>query len=216
MKVFLVGEGPTDIGDLANSFQYRKDPPEDGFLQPLIRTMVQEPCEIVGQKITALRPRTVRGRKTAIKGKAEIAAAVASVDEADVLVYSMDGDNDFDRRRGDLATKLDATGASYAIAMPRTTIEAWAMADDAALRSVDDGITAPSQPENLWGKPKDPGSNHPKNYLTRLLGERPDRQLLAGIAANSLPSAMCATCPDGFRPFSNEMSENTGHLPCTP
>lgn len=58
-RVFLVGEGPSDIGDLANPPSYRdEDDRREGYLQPIVRKLVG-PIEVMffdGRRLVALTP----------------------------------------------------------------------------------------------------------------------------------------------------------------
>ncbi|WP_395156253.1 hypothetical protein [Ilumatobacter sp.] len=213
MLVFLVGEGPTDIGDLSSAPSYRNG--GEGFFQPLIRTMLGD-CEFDGQKVTALGKRKIRGAKTALGRKAAIAAVLAEALEADILVYSMDADHAFKRRRAELVQYLQGQGMPFAVAVAKETVEAWVMGDPAAVAAIEPDVAPPPKPEHLWGKPKEPDSDHPKQFLRRLVDRNPDREDFAAAGEAALPSQLCQRCPESFKPFADEISSFSGHLPCTP
>lgn len=213
MKIFLVGEGPTDIGDLASSPPYRGE--REGFLQPLIRTMVGGVCEFDGQKITLLAKTRVKGAKSGFKAKAVLAAQLAQAADADLLVFSTDADHHLDERRADVSSGLQSSLVPTAIAMPKEAIEAWAMADAGAC-TLAGASQPPAHPERLWGRPHEPASNHPKMVLNRLLGGHATREILEMIGSAARPSVLYANCPESFRPFAEEVSAVTGRLPGTP
>ena len=213
MLVFLVGEGPSDIGDLSSSPSYRNG--GEGFFQPLIRTMLGD-CDFDGQKVTALGKRKMKGAKSALGRKAAIAAALAQALEADILVYSMDADHAFARRSAELVQYLQGQDLPFAVAVAKQTIEAWVMGDPSAVAAIETGVAPPTKPENLWGKPSEPDSNHPKQFIRRLVDRNPNREDFAAAGAAALPSQLCQQCPESFRPFADQISSFSGHLPCTP
>ena len=200
MKSFLVGEGPSDIGDLSDAPPYRHE--REGFDQPLHRTMVGAKCEFEGQKITAIGKAQVPGKVSAAKKKAAIALALAEEDGADLLVYAVDADNDFDRRRSALEKQFSAASTPVAIAVAKETIEAWALADVEALKAVNPAARVPKRrPEDMWGDRGNPKSGHPKQVLASVLGVTPSREHFATIGAAARPKVLTARCPISFVPF---------------
>lgn len=213
MLVFLVGEGPSDIGDLSSPPPYHRG--GEGFFQPLIRTMLGD-CDFGGQKVTALGKRKIKGAKTALGRKAAIAAVLARESEADLLVYSMDADHAFVRRQAELVQYLEGQDLPFAVAVAKETVESWVMGDPAAVGAIENAVEPPFNPEQLWGKPADPVSNHPKKVLGRLVGRNPNREDFAAAGGAARPSQLCQQCPQSFRPFADQISSFSGHLPCTP
>jgi hypothetical protein len=213
MRIFLVGEGPTDIGELAVEYPYRDG--REGFLQPLIRTMIGGPCEFDGTAIKLLGKKTVKTKPTARKRKADHAMLVAHAMESELLVYSIDSDHHFEERRSDLQTRFQDGPVPFAIAMPKESIEAWALADSNAVAAAG-GAPPPNHPEELWGHSHQPDSSHPKSVLRRLFNGTLERDTYAQIAANARPSELCSRCPVSFRPFADEVSAVSGTLPCSP
>lgn len=104
----------------------------------------------------------------------------------------------------------------WAIAMPKETVEAWVLGDEASINEVTDAATPPSRPEALWGAKQDPTSNHPKQVLTRLVGKRLSTEGFARAGSVALPSRLCVSCPESFIPFSKEVADFSGLPPCTP
>lgn len=200
MRIFLVGEGPSDIGDLADEPPYRRG--GDGFFQPLLRTLVNKECAFEGQRITAIGEKRVTGKTSASRRKAAMALALAEASGADLLVYAVDADNHFDRRRGDLERQFLAATTPVAVAVAKETVEAWALADQAALNAANSAARVPKgMPEDLWGKPNDPTGNHPKHVLARALGFAPNREHFAAMGAAAQPKVLAARCPKSFVPF---------------
>jgi hypothetical protein len=166
--------------------------------------------------VTVLGKKKVVGAKTALGKKAAIAAALAKAQKADLLVYSMDADHAFGSRRAELVQYLDRQELPFAVAVAKETIEAWVMGDPSALGVIEKSASAPPKPEQLWGKPTDQHSNHPKQVLRRLAKRSPNRSDFAAAGAVAKPSQLCERCPDSFTPFAKEISKVSGRLPCTP
>lgn len=227
-RVFLVGEGPDDIGDLALQPSYRTD--REGFFQPLLRTMVGRRVELEfdGRKLLRL-PREPLGRRSVGELQAKnagdaLAMAVAQGMNALVLTF------DVDKEPGGRATRVErrrrlrelresaehgfaqacehdphAAMIPTVIAAPCRMLEAWALADRAALAELL-GLPAGSldydQPEELWGDEKDPGSDHPKRVWRRVARDRVE---LAEIGAAADPETLAEECPDSFPPFAADV-----------
>lgn len=175
-RVFLVGEGPTDIGDLVELPTYRAG--REGFLQPILRQMVAGGVELDffdGRKLTALKRLSRREPPHHLQTrKAAQALALASVLEADALVFACDVDKAHGatraaERRRRLREIRDSVEAGFAharetdpkaarvltaTAVPARMIEAWALADRealAALLDIDLAALDYRPPEELWG-----------------------------------------------------------------
>jgi hypothetical protein len=97
-KVFLVGEGPSDIGDLAYLSQYRDR--QEGFLQPLLRTLagLETALAFDGRKMATLPRDPVRGTGRLRATKAAQALALAQQSGAAVLVFTRDLDREQGKR----------------------------------------------------------------------------------------------------------------------
>lgn len=180
MIVFLVGEGPDDIGDLAKEPLYRMGNP--GFLQPIIEAVVGPGVSFDGQKISLLGKKRVQGLRRALEEKAWRASLFASNADADCLVLVTDLDKEGKRgkskresereiaaKREQIIQGFQASGGSFPCipGIPCRTVEAWAMGDanaTAAVCGFSGRIELPDGkgPEELWGAPRDPQSNHPK------------------------------------------------------
>jgi hypothetical protein len=223
-RVFLAGEGVSDIGDLARPAGFRDG--GEGFLQPILRSIVGDGFDLVfeGAKLTMLAKTRVRTPAALFTRHAAQAYALAEVEECAAVVFA----TDVDRERGTKRTRAEAReriatlrssikrGFADAaaesgrdlltvIATPCRTIEAWALGDPAALGEVAGERVDPtvcSRPEDRWGDEDDPDSDHPKRMLQRIVGDRPD---LATIAELASPEAVAAACPLSFAPFVKEV-----------
>jgi len=227
-KVFVVGEGPNDIGWLARDPRWRPRPrrrervPDEGFIPPVLRKVAREAgfeLELDGRKLTSL-PRTTRRRsgEPILTRRAHQALALARVAEAEAVVFVCDVDREQGRPRSDSERRqrMDSLRAQIVaglahpdrtpaplIGTPSRMIEAWALGDPEALAEVaDDGAEpAPARPEQLWGDKRDPESDYPKHTLERCLGRACTSDDLARLAEAADLDAVAASCPESFSPF---------------
>jgi len=229
-RVFLVGEGPDDIGDLAEHPAYRKG--REGFLQPILRGLVAGRVELGfdGAKITHLPARPIRNPGKGHARKAAQALALAHVENADALVFVKDVDRTagsaasaierrkrIDETRRQIVAGFEAARSRAPVgkdiaaiaATPCRMIEAWALADwdavCAAAGAEHPDEAKPPKPEDLWGNEDDPASDHPKRVLERALGRRATRDDFAEIAGGTRVNEISARCPDSFRTFAREV-----------
>ncbi|KYG09045.1 hypothetical protein BE21_19830 [Sorangium cellulosum] len=225
--VFIAAEGPSEIGDLACEPTWRKNPPREGYFQPMLRRLLGENVAFDGQRITLL------GRfeeKKKLKGHADRAAkalALAStvVEGCRVVVFVHDADKASSEKRNatertrrvrmlhdEIDTGFAAVeGADHVLrvkATPLRMIEAWALGDKAAVVRVagkgGDSSAVPGHPEETWGDEKDRASGHPKCVLRRALGRDPSAQDFADLAAEADLTVLRASCPTSFAPFVEE------------
>jgi hypothetical protein len=237
-RVFMVGEGPTDIGDLAHDRAYRNaEDPREGFLQPVVRNLVGPDLELEffdGRKLVHLPvggknqpPHKLQARKAAQ------ALALATELDADALVFACDVDKahgtatKIERRKRlrelrksihdgfEYARRedLEAQQVATAIAVPARTIEAWALGDRTALAElleVDVSTLTHAEPEELWGNGGDPASNHPKSVWNRVTDRRIGFSVI-GEAAD--PEVLRESCPDSFGAFAEDVDQAVEHCP---
>ena len=221
--VFLVGEGPTDIGALSREPAFQNDEP--GFLQPIVRRILRGEPEFIGRKLSVFGKRHVKGLKEALSKKAYLAAMLAVQQNADVLVFVTDVDkgtgSNTRRQAAIMMEKLhaaigegiaraaaDGSALPAAVGTPCRTIEAWVLGDPAAIRKVcglHKGMTISRPPEEMWGAPHEPASGHPKSVLTRLIGSAPDFGTVAEIGERAHIATLRQNCPASFAPFAAEL-----------
>src|SRR5258705_10100661 len=226
MRIFLVGEGPHDIGDLAGDPGFRGGQP--GFLQPIVEKIVGARAVFDGSKVALLGKRRVSRRKEALEAQAELAAVLAVNAESELLVFVKDLDGGRGPRRRNPAADVqemsdeirrgsDFSSDDELICVPGIacrTIEAWALGDGGAI-AVACGLGEAARPpdgkapEELWGKPRDPTSNHPKMVLRRIVGEKPARDDFAAIAEHADVDTIRGSCPISFEPFAAALEAAT-------
>lgn len=232
LKVFLAGEGSNDMGGLAAEPEYQ-DPSKDGFFQPLLRRF--SPCDLtfVGRQIKTLGRERVRELGDALARKAHQARELADYEQADVVVVAVDIDRtggerrtmrEMERRivifRDSLAQGFEASpnDVKPVIATPCRTVEAWGLADTAVACEVA-GVgneRLPARPEELWGKPHDPRSNHPKSVLNRLFGGQVATRDYAEIATRASLTVLESECPRSFVPFAADVRAAFAECPPAP
>jgi hypothetical protein len=229
MRIFLVGEGRHDIGDLAAAPSYRGNKP--GFLQPIVERIIGSRVAFDGQKVSLLGKEPVRGLREILERKAWMAAQLARNAESDLLVFVTDLDKGSGmgqkaavteiKTRSAMIRKGSQAGASGEFAcvpgIACRTIEAWALGDRAAVAELL-GSAQPVElppgkgPEDLWGKPRDPGSSHPKVVLKRILGRSATQEDLSKIAECAEIEIVREACPLSFDPFAVELETASGRL----
>jgi hypothetical protein len=222
MRAYLVGEGPHDIGDLAAAPPYRRNRP--GFIQPIVEKVVGSDVSFDGQKVSLLGKVRVTTLRQALARKAFVAALLAEDAGSDLLVFVMDLDRgtgtgsraaaaDIEKRRAAIRSGCEAGaggGLGCAAAVPCRTIEAWALADRAAIASLldsSDPVVLPEnkKPEDLWGQPRKTGSKHPKVVLAQILGRQASRADLSEIAERADIKRLRESCPLSFEPFASDL-----------
>lgn len=218
--VFLVGEGPHDIGGLAAAPPYESGSP--GFLQPVVERLLDRRTEFSGQKVSVLGKKRFQGLKDALARKGYIASVLAENAGAEVLVFvtDLDGGNnvrterqreaEIERKTEAVREGANASGAQLicVAGVCCRTIEAWAMGDLAAVEAIAGKpveLPAGKKPEDLWGKPRDPESDHPKSVLARMLGRVASQEDLNEIASRADLQAVMTNCSISFAPFAADL-----------
>lgn len=230
LRVLIVGEGRSDIGDLdaLRAPQGRRERrPTEGFVPPIVRRLVGGKIELEAQKIANLGRSDGMRRPPGHGDRAARALALAAAGDFDLLVYVKDVDKEGGRkksnveRRQTLRNMHDEIDAGFAAvahaanvtrvkATPCRMIEAWALGDPVAiarvLRTKRASVKVPSRPEELWGDERDPESNHPKCVLRRVLDRPPDAETLEEIALEANIATLRTSCPESFEPFADAMT----------
>lgn len=242
-KVFLVGEGPSELGALAREPQYRTTGANsEGYLQPLLRKIAgpDRPLEFDGKKYSTIlqkgldEPDEVQGRRA----RAALALA-AIVSGAQALVYLVDTDKEQGRKPSAIEarrlhkTLTDSIAKGFELAreadpelehfiaiggVPLRMLEAWALGDPAAITEArGDPAKVPATPEALWGSKHDLASDYPKHALARALTLETkadiDSVVFATIAENSDPDEIARRCPVSFAPFLQALRDALDNCP---
>ncbi|MBS2017023.1 MAG: hypothetical protein JST00_29315 [Deltaproteobacteria bacterium] len=226
LRVLVVAEGPSEIGDLdALAGHKRRGNGREGYIPAMLRKLLGADLQIDAQRVTRIGR---WGRKPRLAGEGDRAAQAVLVAETlgcELLVFVRDVDreqgakrNNVERRRK-LRTMHDEIDAGFEAAAstsvipikgtPCRMIEAWALGDREALKAagVDERRLGglPPWPEETWGREADPTSDHPKCILRRVFERHPSASDFEQIARESRPDHLAKTCPDSFKPFLQEI-----------
>lgn len=232
--VFVVAEGPSELGDLAADSSFRRtSSSEEGFLRPILRRLVagRADLDLTGAKVSKIlrpglsEPRDVLGQR------ARQALAMAQFAGCRALVFMVDTDREQGVKRTDSegrglrAARLEAIEAGFRAArthdptlaevvtiaaVPLRMLESWALADVNALSLAGgDASEVPKRsPEKLWGKKQDPSSDYPKHALARVFGERSVSQATFADLARTMDIEVARRrCPLSFAPFVDAVHE---------
>ncbi|MDR1704174.1 MAG: DUF4276 family protein [Clostridiales bacterium] len=129
------------------------------------------------------------------------------------IAYHMDADHDYDKRYSELKEQFTNEMQEIChclVIVPKEMIESWLLSDMDAFSPPINQKILPKKPEEIWGEENDPESNHPKNYLKRVLysiGKQPNRDTYAEIAQNISIDVILKRCPKSFGRFYADMQE---------
>lgn len=225
-KILLCGEGPTDYG----TPQYGSSDWEEGPVQSLIRKSVNGDIEFTYATKEDVRKKRIQPRTGAkVPGHGAksyklcmIAAAQGDIDN--IVCYV-----DADRVHGSGKSRLEAQRRLQEVydqisngfqqfsqersqnsipMVPLKMIESWLLADEQAFTQCygrqPTNPSLPVQPELIWGDENDPISDHPKNYLKRVLGQyngQANRDTFKSIAEAINIHTLRIRCPMSFELF---------------
>lgn len=232
MKVALIGEGKNDIGIDSHK---EKNPWNEGAVQPLLRKFLDQPefiilknkrleskFKIPSAKIPKFGPRAAKLRQ--FLGDFRDFKGTVSL----IIFYQ-----DLDKRRSGPATKTEAKGSfreamsdievaedwiskNFAITLipmiPMRMLENWLLADEKAYEKAfgtkPTKPKLPTEPEFIWGDEETRTSEHPKNYIQRLLEQYQEDATTENfilIAEAAEVATMERTCPNSFALFAQRM-----------
>ena len=234
MKIFLVGEGPTDCG--WPEYQEREgryvwqDGPVQIYIRKIMRDAEIEATDKAGFS-TIAKERKKRNRRAmqGIKGhgdKAFIISSVAKERGFDVAAMYVDGDKEqgstqkdtprcrkrYEEVSGQVKEGLLRGGADqYLAIVPMKMIECWLLGDPKAFKAAfktDVPGKLLNNPELLWGDEHNPESDYPKNRLSKVLklcNQSSSREIYSEIASHSDVETLSANCPISFADFAQQM-----------
>lgn len=198
LSIFLVGEGPDDIGELASSFDSCPEQPS-GYFPSLIAQLVGPTVDVLwsGKKVSNFGQERVADVSSALARKAHLAAKLASVNGAEIAVFIHDADNDFADRnellRGVLDQYSTTNDPKWVLAVPKQEMEAWVLGDVAAMQAIGAQISkSVTRPERI---------RQAKERLIGIVGSKPTRHDYAVAGAAAQPQELVRTCPTSFEPF---------------
>ena len=198
MKVIICCEGLNDVGPLTNFVK------KSAFLESL-----EVECEI--HKSIANRIKLYKKRDTR-----EIMIyklyVLAKLKDCKHIGYHQDADNNeflfvYNAIKNDFINNVPNTIKCLPI-VPQKTMESWLLSDESAYPNKPKNPSLPINPEDIWGSPRDPGSNHPKKYFIHVLaqfGIVPNRNTYSQIAENTDIEVLKRRCPKSFGQFYEDM-----------
>lgn len=220
MRVLVVGEGPTEIGDAQEESEHADG---YGFLPVIVRRLLgaQERDEFRGLNVKdrRLRAHVIRGKSKKLSKVVVAASRLAHHDGFDAVVVVIDRDaKPNERRRQALEKGREAAAGDYdvsvAVGVAIEEIEAWMLADETAIAGALGVENVPQQraPE----KDKDP-----KRTLNELLEVQNTagvsrRAFVQRIAAQARIDELRRRCPKGFGMFADDVATHLGPLVAHP
>lgn len=235
MKIFLVGEGPTDCGKA----EYRQrdggyrwlDGPVQIFIRKYLPDAEIETLDRNSFLSESQNRKEKRNRRTltGLKGhavKAFYVSEMAKERDCYTAAVYVDADKDqgasqktrhecqtrYDEICGQLKTGFERSGiGSYLSIVPVKMIECWLLADPEAFRVAFGKVPDPQLPKNpelLWGDKHDPDSDYPKNQLERILvqyGEKCSMEAYNTIAEAANRVTVETNCPISFSDFARQL-----------
>lgn len=212
MKIYACFEGETDIGALEVIL---KNCVKDVHIEfnsythsTLMKNKTARVLSRIGkglQKDDEKFTRKVAIRKLAI---------LADRNGDDHIAYHQDADRKFSEVYGAINIEFKSfkeKGFYCLPIVPKEMTESWLLADVKALNKLGEKnsqVSQPPLPETLWGNESDPNSNHPYNYLVRLLerfGLSDNRDIYTKIAKEVDIEILKNRCPKSFGKFYEDM-----------
>ena len=210
--VEIVGEGKTDIGETSGA-----ESPSTGVLPILVHALCGKP-----QGMRVKRKRYEHLQKGSLERKANFARRQARYNGSDGVVFVVDsegGEKERKDKKRDLErgrdTASDAVPMAIGVAHP--CIEAWLLADPAAIRRacrLGSDPQVPSAPEQL-SAPRCDANQNPKTALRRAARTRhPVEAAVMWRMAASIQDldVLRNGCPLGFAPFAAEVGQRIRSL----
>lgn len=225
MRVLILGEGATDLGQLHPDGTVQREGCVPVFVRRLLaERQTQNAIEIRARELRKIRtfprgPKRITHSEHGYSNKLRVVLGLDLGREADaiVVVVDRDGERNFDRieelQKG--RDELLATRKPCAVGVAIEMIEAWLLADEQALTQVL-GTTVPRQsdPESLSSRDEQSEQN-PRGRLLHLientrgkLTTTGDFAALCAEIANAASIAVIETrCKEGFEPFARQVRE---------
>ncbi|HNX28739.1 MAG TPA: DUF4276 family protein [Syntrophomonadaceae bacterium] len=225
-KVLLCGEGPTDCGKQ----KFGSTEWEEGPVQPIIMKLVNGDIEFAYTTKEEVKGKKIQrrtGAKVTGHGAKSYKLCMIAEERKDIdnIICYVDADREHGSRKSKRESKkrlqeiysqisngfqqFSAARSHNSIPMvPLKMIESWLLADDQAFAQCFESSPAnpvlPGQPELIWGDENNPSSNHPKNYLKRVLeqyNQEANRDTFKSIAEEIDIDALRERCPLSFEIF---------------
>jgi hypothetical protein len=217
----VIGEGRTDVGAAgASSEPSAPSPPNRGVVSIVLHTLCGKPDEIL---VTRRHYASLQGKSRAQKVHFAKRQAVYSPCKSAGIVFVLDSEGDLKGRKKELTEGRDRAYPEFpmAVGVAHPCIEAWLLADAAAIGkglNLAKTPAIPEKPEELPAPCHD-GKHNPKAILKEIAKREisaDDKDCIAAVLDISL---LRQRCPLGFAPFAEEVENHIRPLfqePCSP
>ncbi len=225
-RILLCGEGPTDYGNP----KYGSHDWEEGPVQPIIRKSVNGDIEFAYTTKEDIKRKTIQRRTGAkVTGHGvksyKLCIIAEECKDIDNIICYVDADREQGSGKSERESRKrlqkiyneisngfkqfsEARSQSSIPMVPLKMIESWLLADEQAFARCFGKTPAdpvlPEQPELIWGNEKDSTSNHPKNYLGKVLeqyNQEANRETFKNIAEEIDVNTLKLRCPLSFELF---------------
>ena len=208
----IFGEGKTDIGEGSGP-----DQPTKGVVSILVHALCGRP-----ENMLVKAKRHYQLQKGGLQRKVDFARSQASHNQSDGAVFVVDsegGDRELKEKRRDLERGRDNPrfDIPMAVGVAHPCIEAWLLADAAALRracGLPQDSEVPAEPERLPA-PRQDERRSPKAALAHAVGARqelPSDRLWKIARELRHLDLVRQRCPRGFAPFADEVGRRIRRL----
>ena len=205
----VVGEGRTDVGLVETSGEPSDpSPPNKGVVPIVVHALCGKPDTML---VVRRQYASLQGRGKTRAQKVHFAKRQALYNNSAGIVFVLDSEGDLKGRTRELIEGRDRQYPEYpaAVGVAHPCIEAWLLADAAAIgQSLNLAKTppVPEKPEELPAPCRD-GKNNPKAVLRAVAGRRISVDDKDRIAATMDLAVLRQRCPLGFAPFAAEVEQ---------
>ena len=202
----VFGEGKTDVG---GDLESRPEPRTKGVVPILLHALCGKPANMLVKRYGM----PFMQQKGTLPQKVRFAKRQARLNRSAAAVFVVDSEGDLKGRMGDLAKgrKMESGEFPMAIGVAHPCIEAWLLADGAAIRracNLASNPNVPDEPESLPA-PRHDRRDNPKTALASAARAGQKELSVAGkeriAAAMNHMDLVRTRCPRSFAPFADEV-----------
>jgi Domain of unknown function (DUF4276) len=206
----VIGEGRTDVGLPETSDKpTTPSPPNKGIVSIVVKSLCGKPDAML---VTQRHYASLQGKTRAQKVHFAKRQAIYSPCKPAGIVFVLDSEGDLKGRTRELIEGRDRQYPDFptAVGVAHPCIEAWLLADTAAVAEGLNLAQAPAVPENPEGLPAPchDGKNNPKAVLRAVAGRGISANDKDRIAATMDLTVLRERCPLGFAPFAEEVQQH--------
>ncbi len=227
MIIALLGEGKNDYGIQGRNTW------KEGSIQPLLRRFEQLRDAKIIPIIKKSRKTVAHGRKFKKTSPLQLRLRLflSEINDINLIIVFKDCDKTSGRSPSkieakrkfrivyeELKNELENIENDFNIKgvpmIPIRMLENWLLGDTMSYNEIWGNIPnnprLPNEPEFVWGDEQDRDSNHPKNYITKVLNQYDEdycTENFIKIAESTNIETLCTTCPNSFKLFYTDISE---------